>query len=199
MEEKELRRETMAIYFTADTHFGRENFFKEKYTERHNIWADVNEMNEALIKNWNDTVGRDDTVFILGDFSNIEDSLENLRIWNRLNGKKKLIIGNHDTNKRLNIKHFPLGSVTFPSCTTINTPEWELFLSHYPCVDWNNKNKWDEDGNKVGYNSIHLYGHVHTYQVPELEGQRAYNVGVDCNDFRPISLEEILKKLNLTS
>ena len=76
MENKELGREYMAIFFTADTHFGRESFFKEVYTDRHKIWKNAQEMNEALIENWNKTVGRDDTVFILGDFSNIDDPMK---------------------------------------------------------------------------------------------------------------------------
>lgn len=189
----------MGIFFTADTHFGRQGFFEERYTDRHKIWKDVNEMNEALIQNWNKTVTKDDVVFILGDFSNIEDPIANLRIWNRLNGKKKLILGNHDTKSRLDLRHFPLGKVTLPSCTTINTADWELFLSHYPCIEWNNKHKWDESGNQAGYHAIHLYGHNHSKQMPELRGMRAYNVGVDLNNFRPISLEDILKNLNLTS
>ena len=199
MENKELGREYMAIFFTADTHFGRDSFFKQGYTDRHKIWKNAQEMNEALIENWNKTVGRDDTVFILGDFSNIDDPMRNVRLWNRLNGKKKLILGNHDTQQRLDIKNFPLGKVTFPSCTTINTPEWELFLTHYPCLDWTNKYKWDEEGNKIGQHAIQLYGHVHNKELPALEGERAYNVGVDVNNFRPVSLEDILKSLNLTS
>ncbi|MEG0579990.1 MAG: hypothetical protein RR490_08750, partial [Niameybacter sp.] len=79
-EKKELGREDMAIYFTADTHFGREGFFKEEYTNRHKLWKNASEMNETLIKNWNEVVDRNDSVFILGDFSNIDNSVENLRL-----------------------------------------------------------------------------------------------------------------------
>ena len=187
----------MAIYFTADTHFGREEFFTEEYTDRHKFWSNPQEMDEALIKNWNDTVTREDTVFLLGDFSNYDDPIKNQRIWNRLNGKKTLILGNHDTRKRIDERNFPYGRVSFPSCITVNTANWELFLTHFPCLDWTNKYKWI-DGVAIAH-AIQLYGHVHNNRVPELEGQRAYNVGMDNNDFRPISLDEILKRLNLTS
>ena len=57
MENKELGREYMAIFFTADTHFGRDSFFKQGYTDRHKIWKNAQEMDEALIENWNKTVG----------------------------------------------------------------------------------------------------------------------------------------------
>lgn len=188
----------MAFYFTADTHFGREAFFSENWGERPKIWNNVTEMNEALIKNWNDTVGRNDIVFIIGDYSDIDNSYENIKIWNRLNGKKTLILGNHDTDKRLNNSHFPMGKVTFPSCTSVTISNWELFLCHYPTIEWKNKFKWIGNDNKVPH-AIHLYGHVHSKHIPELEGMRAYNVGVDANDFKPVSLEHILKSLNLTN
>ena len=187
----------MTIYFTADTHFGRDDFFNEGYTERPKLWKNAQEMDEALIKSWNETVGREDTVFLLGDFSNYDDPIKNQRIWNKLNGKKKLIVGNHDTLKRIDERNFPFGKIAFPSCITVNTANWELFLTHFPCIDWTNKCKWI-NGEQVDY-SIQLYGHVHDNPVPELEGKRAYNVGVDNNNFRPISLDEILKRLNLTS
>ncbi len=184
------------IYFSSDLHFGREVFFTEKYTERHKLWGNVDEMNEQLIKNWNETVSNDDVVFILGDFSNIEDRNKNTQIWNRLKGKKKLVLGNNDNEMYLDPLCFKPGLVVLPSCITITTPSAELFLSHYPTLDWKNKFKW-VDGEKTPY-SIHLYGHVHHKQMEALEGMRAYNVCVDQNDFKPVSLESILKLLNLT-
>ena len=53
------------IFFTADTHWGHRNIIR--YCQR--PFADVDEMNEALITNWNSTVGKDDIVFHLGDFA----------------------------------------------------------------------------------------------------------------------------------
>lgn len=188
----------MAFFFTSDLHFGRKSFFELGWSKRQELWNSVHEMNEGLIKNWNEVVGRNDNVFIIGDFSDIDNSFDNMRIWNRLNGKKTLILGNHDNDRRLNAGHFPMGRVAFPSCTSINVPGWEIFMSHYPTLEW--KNQWAWEGNeKIGPNAIHLYGHVHNRQMEELKGQRAYNVCTDINDFKPVSLEQILRALNLTS
>ena len=79
-------------YFViADTHFGHENVIK--YCNR--PFKDVDGMNYCLIKNWNETVSNNDTVFMLGDFAFGREAVE--KIVPRLNGRKILIKGNHDT------------------------------------------------------------------------------------------------------
>ena len=78
------------IYFTADTHFGHYNVIR--FCDR--PFASAEEMDEAMIQNWNDRVTGNDTVYILGDMffrsTNAEEILK------RLKGKKRLIVGNHD-------------------------------------------------------------------------------------------------------
>lgn len=78
------------IYFTADTHFGHENVIR--FCNR--PFSSADEMDEMLIQNWNSRVKDNDTVYILGDMffrsANAESILQ------RLKGKKRLIIGNHD-------------------------------------------------------------------------------------------------------
>ena len=58
-------------------------------------------MNEAIVKNWNDTVSDDDIVYLLGDVAMGSDLQANLRLINRLKGQKYLAYGNHDTEARL--------------------------------------------------------------------------------------------------
>ena len=78
------------IYFTADTHFGHYNVIR--FCDR--PFASAEEMDEAMIQNWNGRVTGNDTVYILGDMffrsTNAEEILK------RLKGKKRLIVGNHD-------------------------------------------------------------------------------------------------------
>ena len=78
------------IYFTADTHFGHKAILQ--YCNR--PFETINEMNEALINNWNSKVGPGDIVFHLGDFA-FGGSTIWKSILERLNGRKYLIIGNH--------------------------------------------------------------------------------------------------------
>ena len=82
------------VYFTSDTHFGHENIIK--WCRR--PYSSVEEMNEKLIENWNSVVGPDDIVFHLGDFAFGGSGLWK-EVLSRLNGKKYLIIGNHDEKK----------------------------------------------------------------------------------------------------
>ena len=79
------------IYVTADTHFSDVGIFR--YEER--PFLDVKEMNEALIAKWNQTVKADDTVYHLGDVGGSSRE-ETESIFKRLNGRKILIMGNHD-------------------------------------------------------------------------------------------------------
>ena len=79
------------VYFTSDTHFNHANIIR--YCQR--PFKDVTDMNEAMIANWNRTVGDDDIVFHLGDFC-LGGAAEWTQILDRLNGKIYLILGNHD-------------------------------------------------------------------------------------------------------
>ena len=81
-------------YYIADTHFGHDNI--RRLSNR--PFNSVEEMDKAIIDNWNRKVTDDDDVYILGDFSyKSEDPIEYLK---KLNGRKHLIVGNHD-NKLL--------------------------------------------------------------------------------------------------
>ncbi len=77
-------------FITSDLHFWHENVIK--YCSR--PFANAAEMNEALIKAWNSAVAPEDVVLILGDFAMAARAVE--QIVPRLNGRKRLILGNHD-------------------------------------------------------------------------------------------------------
>ncbi len=81
----------MNIFVTSNTHFNHKNIIK--YC--HRPFKDVEEMNEAIISNWNNSVTNDDIIYHLGDFCfGAKEELK--QIFNRLNGQKYLIMGNHD-------------------------------------------------------------------------------------------------------
>ena len=113
-------------------------------------WGTTEENDAALIRNWNDAVGPDDEVYLLGDVSwhNVTKTIEYL---NDLNGVKHLIIGNHD-------QHF-LKNKQFRDCFVEIAPYKEIYtddgkgivLCHYPIPTYNHHyNGW-----------VHFYGHVH--------------------------------------
>ena len=79
------------IFLIGDLHWGHRNIIK--YCNR--PFSDVEHMNEQLIKNWNSVVSKNDIVYVVGDFALCAKS-KIIEIGNQLNGRKRLILGNHD-------------------------------------------------------------------------------------------------------
>lgn len=188
----ERNKEMSKNFFIADLHFGHFNIIR--YDNR--SYSTVEEMDNALINNWNSVVSDEDTVYILGDISwhNEERTVE---IFEQLNGTKILIKGNHDSVAK--------GS-RLMQCFAAVYDYYELYLdkktkivmSHYPIPFWNGQFR----------DAIHLYGHVHnSHQWNIFESwmkearalqdipMRAYNVGcmMDYMNFTPRTLEEIIE------
>jgi len=136
-------------------------------------------MDATLIKNWNEVVAQNDTVYVLGDFAyKHTHSLESYV--KQLNGHCHLILGNHDRSA-IEVYHRYFESVTDILYLKLPGIKEQAVLFHYPILSWKRR----------GRGAWHLFGHVHERELPILENQRAYNVGVDTNAFRPISLEQL--------
>jgi len=183
--------EAKHLFFTSDTHFGHENIIK--FCNR--PYANANEMNEALINNWNSVVGPDDTIFHLGDFAFGGSYLWN-NMLDRLNGHIHLIIGNHD---RKNLRQ---GYVTkFDSVNPqlqINIGGRPVYLNHYPFLCYGGSYRGDRDA------VWQLFGHVHSGPLSSgKDSERLkmlfpyqYDVGVDNNNFTPISWYQLKEKID---
>ena len=130
------------IFYIADMHFGHKNILK--YDKR--PFADTEQMDEEIIRRWNERVCDDDTVYVLGDafFKGEERSIE---IMKRLNGHKRLIRGNHDRNNGKLLKLWESVS----EYEEIKDGGHLVVLSHYPMMFYNHQH----DG------AVMLYGHVH--------------------------------------
>jgi len=170
------------IYFIADTHFRHSNIIK--YCNR--PFADIDKHDEMLIHNWNATVRPRDEVYVLGDFIFARNQQDALYLTSRLNGKKHLILGNHD---KLEYCEGSFEWIKDYHVFTAHNRTWVLF--HYPIWLWFRHQK----------GAIHLYGHLHESTVrhdslPDIRALRdrpnCYNVGVDVNDFRPVSALDLL-------
>lgn len=166
----------MGIKITSDHHFEHDNIIK--YCKR--PFANIDEMRETCIQKWNNIVKPTDIVYYLGDFGKAKpDYLA--RILNRLNGRKRLIHGNHDKDvlKHPAIELFETVQVYLELKAPVAGKHRDIVLFHYPIRSW--KGKW-----KGAY---HLHGHSHS-KINKLE-ERIYDVGVDANGFAPVSLEHI--------
>lgn len=170
------------VWFTSDTHFYHTNIIN--FCRR--PFESIEEMNETLIANWNKVGGTNDIVFHLGDFC-LGDSTKWNGILDRLNGKIYLILGNHDLrNFRASYtERFELVTMQM----NIEIDKQKICLNHYPflCYDGSYDGVWQ------------LFGHVHTNR--DNTGNDAarlkmlfptqYDVGVDGNDFTPVSFAQV--------
>jgi len=165
----------MTTFFTSDCHFFHGNIIK--YCNR--PFANVQEMNETLIANWNSVVKIGDTVYNLGDFGfgNAEDLIA---INKRLNGYKHFIWGNHDKELQKYRSNLGFESTSFYKEIRIDTQK--IILSHYAFKVWNGSHK----------SSWNLFGHSH-HTLPVDINALSMDVGVDGSDFNysPVSFETI--------
>lgn len=160
----------MNTFFLADTHFGDGNIIR--YENR--PFADVAEMDEILIKNWNEAVSASDKVFLIGDFSayGFDKSSE---ICKRLNGEKFLIIGNHDTENEQYYRDCGFTEVSrYP---IIYENFW--ILSHEPL--YVNQN--------MPYANI--FGHVHGNPIYSDFSAQSFCVSAERTNYRPMNFSEI--------
>lgn len=162
------------IWFTADTHFGHDAI------RRHCLrpFNSIEEMDQTMIQNWNSMISKKDVVFILGDFAWKNHSHYIMA----LKGKKILIRGNHD-KMSLNVER-NFTAVYDIRGTTIHGQY--IVLCHYPMRSWNGKS----------YKSWHLYGHVHGRLSFDPTCTYSMDVGVDANNYLPISYEQIKQEMD---
>lgn len=173
----------MTIFFTADTHFNHANVID--YCKR--PFTNISEMNEAIIANWNSVVAESDTVYHLGDIGlGRKDALGALV--KRLNGTIYLIPGNHDYDFRLN--HFI--EMGIAGIALGNQRYGGYQLAHFPYEgDHTEEDRYAHSRpQRVAFCSWLLHGHVHDkWHVRD----DMINVGVDVNNYAPISLEQVTK------
>ena len=169
------------IWFTSDLHFNHQNILKYEPVSR--PFETVEEMNEVLIKNWNDRVHSEDTVYVLGDLSmGPYDKIAPLI--KRLNGKIILVRGNHDTPKRIEI-YKSLG-IEVQDIAYIRYKGRFFILCHFPIASEEFMQMVVQDNSEV----VNLYGHIHS-NAPKGFNRGTYHIGVDTNDLAPISIHQI--------
>lgn len=174
----------MTDFFTSDLHFGHENILT--YSNR--PWASADEMDEALIVDWNATVKPQDRVFVVGDFS-FRGGKATDTILSRLRGQKFLVKGNHDHSETL--EHTKRWAWVRERHTH-RIGDVAIVLDHFPMLSWL--------GMHYGY--YHLHGHCHgaLRLPPPLDTARILDVGVDATvkwtgSYRPVAWEEVKEVL----
>jgi len=170
----------MTTFLTADTHFGHATMITGGPQRP---FENVYEMNEALIANWNSVVNPEDTVWHLGDFAMKSDAREIAEIYYALNGRKHLIIGNHDVLKDGTLlpalERLDWASVSHGA--EIKHDGHRIMLSHYAGYTWNAEHR----------GAYQAFGHSHGGLLG-MPG--SVDVGVDNQDYAPIAVEEFVRQ-----
>ncbi len=177
------------LFFTSDLHLGHENVLR--FCNR--PWETTQAMNAAIINNINATVGYHDELYILGDFSYRIGVAEARELLDRIQCQNiSLIRGNHDKNWAQVEGGSRFREVCDYRELTLDDGH-KLCLMHYPLLEWN--------GSRRSY-SIHLHGHQHhqgqEYNLDNFSrGVFRYDVGIDANDYKPVSAAEIIELTGL--
>ena len=157
------------IWFIGDTHFFHKNIIQ--YCNR--PFSSVEEMNEIIIQNWNKVVGREDRVFMMGDFALCgKDKI--IEIGNRLKGRKTLIKANHDG----------------ASLNTYYNAGFEM-ISKYPIL-FKGSYILSHEPIYISDNYINIHAHIHDKKVDD---KKHFCVSVEQIDYKPIEFDEILEQI----
>jgi calcineurin-like phosphoesterase family protein len=173
-----------ATFIISDTHFGHENTctkFKREDGSPLRPFASAEEMDEYMVKVWNERVRPNDKVYHLGD---VVIGRRHLQTLSRLNGDKVLIKGNHDIFK---LEDYTAHFRDVRGYHVLNG----MIFSHVPVHP--------SSLERFGCN---IHGHLHSNRVMRDNGYRGqeidpryFNASVECIDFAPILFEDLQKKI----
>lgn len=174
-----------SVFLVSDTHFGHVGvcrFMRNDGVTKLRPWDSPDEMDEELVKRWNERVKPTDKVYHLGD---VVINRRALKILHRLNGDKVLIKGNHDI--------FRLEDYTehFRDIRGYHVMNG-MILSHVPVHS--------DSLERFGCN---IHGHLHANRVMQVTHKgaqpsidpRYFNVSVECIDFTPMLFEDVIKQI----
>jgi calcineurin-like phosphoesterase family protein len=175
-----------SVFLVSDTHFGHTGvcrFTRNDGVTKLRPWDSAEEMDEAMVKAWNERVKPTDKVYHLGD---VVINRKALGIMRRLNGDKVLIRGNHDIFRDSEYReHFR----ELRAYHVMNG----MILSHIPI-----------HSESLGRFGVNIHGHLHANRVmlPGFNGKitdivdvRYHCVCVEQTDFAPILFEDVIKRI----
>lgn len=185
------------VWFTADWHFYHDKILEFHPKRKELFGTNMKEVTEKMIQKWNSRVSKKDTVYILGDLA-FGDSEQKRKLFQRLNGNKVLILGNHDKvvdyntcyfNHITQIKNMKFKKSIFPSLSK----DTEVIMCHFPIFSWEHIEK----------GSIMLHGHCHgtidnDNATLALSKKIRIDVGLDSEfaNYDLVSIDKLAKYIN---
>jgi calcineurin-like phosphoesterase family protein len=172
------------IFLTSDLHFGHDREF---------IWKvrgfnSVQEMNETIVRKWNETVDAEDDVHILGDV--MLGDPHNIDYVAKLTGRIHIVLGNHDTSKREEMyRSLPNVVEVAEVGIRLNYKKHHFVLTHYPMMTGNLEKE------SLKQMTLNLFGHTHQTSNFFNDMPFLYHVGVDSHDCYPVLLDDIIEEM----
>lgn len=157
------------VWFGSDLHLGHENVLR--YTQRGKLFSDIREHDLSLTSTFNATVGPTDDVYLVGDVAMYKSKWACAEAIDKLNGRKHLVIGNHDED----LVEFYRSTGLFAEVESLLTLKFNrkhVVMCHYPIAYW-------KLADKTGWM---LHGHFHgeyPYADYNLDKYRIMDVGYD--------------------
>ena len=177
---------TKKVWITSDLHFGHQREFL--YGPRG--YSSVDEMMADIVKRWNAKVGKDDDVYVLGDIM-LNDDMRIHALLQLLNGHLHIIVGNHDTDRRIVIYEEWDNVVEVVAAKRLRHKKFHFYLSHYPtlCDSF-------DDGEPLYTKVINLCGHRHT-KDPFADWDKGiiYHCELDAHNNEPVLLDDVIEDL----
>lgn len=174
------------IYITSDLHFGHEREFL--YGPRG--FTTISEHDQKIIENWNFIVKDEDIIYVLGDIM-LNNNVNGRKCWNQLRGEKHVILGNHDTDTRVEILRDCYNTIIEGYSIPLKYKHYHFYLSHYPAIVSN----YDAD-KPLKVRTISLCGHCHTQDpFKDFDKGLIYHVELDAHGNTPISLDKIIEDI----
>lgn len=170
------------IFFTSDLHFCHDREFLYKPRGFDNI----NQHDQTIIDNWNDIVDDNDLVYVLGDLM-LNDNILGCEYFNSLKGYKHIILGNHDTDTRINLYSDIKKVIGIDYATIIKYGKFKFYLSHYPTITSN------VDEAHLSQHLFNLYGHTHQKTNFWNDIPWIYHVGLDSHNCTPVHIDQIIE------
>lgn len=161
-------------WFISDTHFGHSGVCRFTRADGSPLrpWDDVETMDAEMIERWNSVVKQTDVVYHLGD---VVINRRCLQVLSKLNGDKRLILGNHDIFDHGD--YLPYFKRLHGSLKIDN-----LLLTHIP-VHRDSVPHWA---------LCNLHGHIH---AEDIRDGKYYNVSVEMIDYTPVNLDDLKRRI----
>lgn len=130
-------------------------------------------------------------MYILGDLM-LKDNVHGIECLKRLNGTKSFVIGNHDTDTRVDLYMDEQGAdiALCGYATFLKYKGYHFYMSHYPTLTGNLEKE------SLKQMTLNLYGHTHQKTNFFEDRPYCYHVGVDSHDCYPVSLDQIIADMN---